>query len=934
MSAAPSREPAFVNAFVEGSDLVLLHRDEKGQLLKRRRRAEWSSFHKSDEFKRRPDLYREIRNSRFVLGVSEEGPWIRVRYQAEEWRRAACREEGFFDSNGITSYESDVDPIRRFFSDTGANVAPPRRLFLDIETDSRKTPLQARQGKARVLCWVLSEVGAGGKPRVVSKGMLREDTDEAELELLQTLFTELQACDQVVAWFGDDFDFPVVQIRATNLGAVIEFRRWLWMDYLVLYERANRQTAESGDEKESLKLQDVLMSRIGHGKQEFDAGKTWEEWDAGGARRERLLEYCVGDSIGLAELEAETAYLALNDAVCEVGRCFGNTASAAPITYVDGFLLRMATERGLRFPTRKRFVSEGKKKQFEGAIVIPPQKKGIVKGVHCIDFSGMYPSIILTWNMSPETKEAVNVNGPVPEGFCRAPSTRQGFRLGKSGILPDALRIIRERRKYWSKLQSTLPPGSPEWVSAGRMSTAYKVFANTFYGVIGSPFSRYFDVSIAESITQNGVWLIQMTMADAAGQNLHVVYGDTDSSMMQGATREQIGTFVEHCNKQLYPPAIAATGCAENHIEIAYEKEFERIIWPVNEAGKSVAKNYCGVYRHYKWKTTCTCDVQRKRGLEPGVIDVRTMTCEHCGKKWESLPPPRGKPEVRGLAYKRGDALRLARRMQYEVVEKLCMERCENAQEFVSIVERYKRHVLDEPLPLEEVVQAQAINKEISEYAVKFNKDGEQTASPVHVRVARVLKQRGELIQEGTRISYVVVNASVSPMKVIPAVDYDGACDRFYLWEDRIYPPTMRLLAGAFPEYDWSAMHKVRPRKTSAKKGGAGDGQESLPVSTVALTKPKKGAKVQAQASLFAPSAPLPAGPKGSEPFVVELEERQLESVRQVLARHPGDRRVELRVTLPRGGTAKLGRDLKVCWSVELIADIERAKEESGGAAA
>jgi DNA polymerase elongation subunit (family B) len=926
-------EPAFVNGFVSGSDLVLLYRDDKGVLRQRRRPAEWSSFHRTKDMRSRPEVVRDLRNSRYVLGITEEGPWTRVRYQAPEWRKALCDPGSYFDDAGIECFEADVSEIRRFFADTGALIARPRRVFLDIETDSRVTPALARRGKARVLCWALVDEACN----VVAAQALDDETDAAEVVLLEALFAALAPYDQVVAWFGDGFDFPVVKTRAEHLGAKTKDPRgWLWMDYLELYERANRQTAESGEEKESLKLQDVLMARIGHGKQEFDASKTYEAWLAGGAERKRLLEYCIGDSRGLAELEIETGYLALNDSICEVGRIFANTESIAPISYVDGFLLRMGVERGMHFPTRKRWAG-GDKKNFQGAFVVSPQKTGIVKDVHCIDFSGMYPSIILTWNMSPETRAEVPVNGPIPPGFCRSPATRHGFRLGVAGVLPDALKEVRRLRKHWSKLAASLPPGTPEWQDAFRKATAYKVIANTFYGVIGSPFSRYFDIAVAESTTQNGVWLIQMTMHDAKGRGFFVVYGDTDSSMMTGGSREQIAKFVEHCNTELYPPAIAAQGCTENFIEIAYEKEFERVIWPVDDKGEPSAKSYTGVYRHYKGIATCACDVVKKEGQppEPGALDVWSMTCKDCGKKWDELPPSRGKPEVRGLAYKRGDTTRLARQLQWEVIAKLCIDKCEEPEAFVPIVERYRKHILEEPLPLVEVAQSQSLSKPLKEYVAKAKKDGELAASPAHVRVARILSERGELVGEGTRISYIVLDSTAAPQKVIPAADYDGTCDRFYMWEDRVYPPTMRLLRGAFPNFDWRAFWDVRPKKVKPKAGGPAEGQAGLfaaPPASGVPAAPRKGVRKRpsTQGGLFAetPAAPGFAPLRPDEPFVVDLEERDLANVQEALARHPGERPVELRVHT-RVGIAKLGRGIKVCYSAELIADVERAKASS-----
>src|ERR1019366_2300703 len=107
---------------------------------------------------------------------------------------------------------------------------------------------------ARVLCWSLSDDEGATTlyARTVARGMLDADTDEAERKLLESLFEAIEPYDQVAAWFGDLFDFPVVKVRAQKVAArTKDPRRWLWMDYAEVYDRMNRPAAESGDEKRS-----------------------------------------------------------------------------------------------------------------------------------------------------------------------------------------------------------------------------------------------------------------------------------------------------------------------------------------------------------------------------------------------------------------------------------------------------------------------------------------------------------------------------------------------------------------------------------------------------------------------------------------------------------------------------------------------------------
>lgn len=1193
-------EPAFVNGFVDGSDIVLLYRTEAGELRARRRRAEWSSFHRTEQLT--AAHLKNLRDSSFVLGISNEGAYTRVRWQAHEWRQLAIYGSArsdpphttYFKENGLAHFEADVSPIRRFFSETGAHVGLPRRLYLDIETDSRVPPVAARAGKARVLCWTL----VGADERVVGRGMLEADTDDAEAALLENLWAAAEPYDQLVAWFGDEFDFPIVRKRSQLVGAKCkDFRRWLYMDHMALYERMNRNVAESGDEKASLALHRVAKEVLGYGKFEgFDGSKTYEAWLTD---RARLAEYNERDTLLLPRIEKKRGHLAMNDVICEIGRLFADTRSINPIEYVDGFMLRLGVEHGIRFPTRsRRDDDEGPRKQFAGAYVMEPKTKGIAKDVHVLDFSGMYPSIIQTWNMSAETRRGdVPVNGPVPAGCCRSPSTGVGFANEPVGILPEALRELGERRKHWTNLQASLPPGSPEWHDARRRNDGYKVVRNTFYGVVGSPFSRFFDSQVAESITQNGVWLIRKTIYEAELCGMRPVYGDsltgdrcvvlrsptgrtiicpveeffarapasakanvgekqvlemkgtawkalardgagkegwyplrclirhrvrkelvristkrgetevtcdhsimlkslpvspdeflergarfekvraqrgspfrvldlfeflkdfliaypyknriverrffvqenwiglsgwgvprqfirryyqagsdsmrallrvmgaylaegsaslfgktatrtmfsvaqndvdwvtriardlesitsgvrvsvlwtgggtwaarsggallahafaglcgfgsrgkrfpafvydlsgddlsellrlmfegdgyieeataqgsytsisqqlmaglsyvldqrgiehaihyrpakrawtlrtrpsgaerarqrvlvsrreatgeyvydlsvegahtfvdamgrvllhnTDSAFLADTNRDQMAVLVEHCNREIFPSAVAGVGCARNLIEIAYEKHFERIVFVS-------AKKYCGTLRHYKWTTNCTeaCG---------GSVSLRTMRCEKCGIVYEdaTLPPPRGKPEIKGLEYKRGDASRLAAVLQFDVIKRLMVDRDEDPERFVAPVSQMREHVLRGGLTVDEVVLSQSITRAIDSYKAKLKKDGTPSALPAHVQVAKLMKERGAQIFEGMRIEYYVVDASDAPMRVAPAADWslEGEFDRHYLWEQRVWPPTERLLVAAFPSFNWSPYARSRPAKERA----------------------------------------------------------------------------------------------------------------------
>ena len=883
-----SDERKYVNGYVddEANHFVLFYRDEDGTLRQFRRPCEWTAYLLKEEIGE--EGFRKLRRWESVGSMAEEGDYYRVGFRWRSARERHCfDEDGTFKKASIQVFEGDLDPIRRFFSDTGAQIARPRRVYLDIETDSRPPIQVVKDGGARVLCWTL--VSEDGK-RIIHD-VLNEDTDADEKRLLEHLWQELEAFDLVVAWMSpmkDEFDFDVIRARSPRLGIYgIDFRRWVWLDQLKVYKKMNAQAAESGEEKRSFKLQNIAMAELGEGKADFDARKTWDAWAAGGDERRRMQRYNIQDTKLLQKLEAKTGYIELFITVCEVCRLFPNSRSLAPTQQMDGFLLRLAVERGQHFGSRDPNKKEESEAQFKGAWVLEPQRKGILKDVHVCDFASLYPSIILTFNMSPDTKrghrglefkddkEFIGIPGLVPPDCCVAPTTGIMFSTEKEGILVGALKTILKMRAFWDDKKKACAPGTPEWHDADRRSKALKVLANSFYGLLGNTFSRFHDEEIAESVTQTGVWLLQLTLKEAQEKfAMFPLYGDTDSGFVMDTSVEAFAQFVEHMNKNVYPRVLKENGCVSNHIKLAYEKAFARLVFVSS-------KRYIGSYSHYKGKAA-TKD---------------------------------SKPEIKGLEYKRGDANLIARRLQAEVIDMLVGglktsqhdEPTEKIEDYHVVLERLRSHMLHDTLPLEEVMMSKSLSKGLTAYPDK--------SAPAHVRVARMLKERGAAIGKGQRIEYVVVDGNASPMEVIPADDYTGErVDRFYLWENLIYPPSERLLESAFPEHDWKVWEKVRPvkRKSAVRR--------KLKVS-------------EKQTSMFDPNvlqAPNLAGSPivaeqpdiDSPEYVVRLDERRVLSglgpVNEILRKHPGNRRTVFLVHLANGAEATLVSPLTVSGSASL----------------
>jgi DNA polymerase-2 len=134
------------------------------------------------------------------------------------------------------------------------------------------------------------------------------------------------------------------------------------------------------------------------------------------------------------------------------------------------------------------------------------------------------------------------------------------------------------------------------------LSQAIKIIMNSFYGVLGSGGCRFYDPSLASSITLRGHGVMQQTREWIEAQGYQVIYGDTDS------------TFV-HLNRAVSPPEADEIGrklasmINENwislikrefdlpcYLEIEYETHYRRFLMPtIRGLEKGSKKRYAGL---------------------------------------------------------------------------------------------------------------------------------------------------------------------------------------------------------------------------------------------------------------------------------------------------------------------------------------------------
>jgi DNA polymerase I len=192
---------------------------------------------------------------------------------------------------------------------------------------------------------------------------------------------------------------------------------------------------------------------------------------------------------------------------------------------------------------------------YQGALV-DIFKVGLFKDIYHIDFAGMYPSIIRTFNLSPETTKIIGYEDYGEFNFIKQqdsliikyPDKRINKNvvvrvdMMKQGFLPKMLSDYAEERAIIKKKLKN--PETPKYLEESLVSRSWclKVIANAAYGINGSAYFRYGDIAVSMTTTAMGRFFIQFVLNCCEPHNIEV---DTDGVYVQGSVD------IEQINKKL-----------------------------------------------------------------------------------------------------------------------------------------------------------------------------------------------------------------------------------------------------------------------------------------------------------------------------------------------------------------------------------------------
>uniref|UniRef100_A0A8D3CC77 DNA polymerase n=1 Tax=Scophthalmus maximus TaxID=52904 RepID=A0A8D3CC77_SCOMX len=344
-----------------------------------------------------------------------------------------------------------------------------------------------------------------------------------------------------------------------------------------------------------------------------------------------------------------------------------------------------------------------KKAAYAGGLVLDPKVGFYDKFVLLLDFNSLYPSIIQEFNICFTTvqREAHNTKKKEedePEDIPEIPDSNL-----EMGILPKEIRKLVERRRQVKQLMKQQDINPDLYMQYDIRQKALKLTANSMYGCLGFSFSRFYAKPLAALVTHKGREILMHTKDMVQKMNLEVIYGDTDSIMINTNSRSLEEVF----------------------------KLGNKVKAEVNKLYKLLEIDIDGVFKSLLL-------LKKKK--------YAALVVEHHGEGQYSV-----KQELKGLDIVRRDWCDLAKECGNYVIGQILSDQSRDV-----IVENIQKHLVEVgekvasgDIPLNQYEINKALTKDPQDYPDK--------KSLPHVHVALwINSQGGRRVKAGDTVSYII----------------------------------------------------------------------------------------------------------------------------------------------------------------------------------
>jgi len=310
------------------------------------------------------------------------------------------------------------------------------------------------------------------------------------------------------------------------------------LDYMTVYKKFSYK------ELPSYALNAVCMTELGRGKVEYEGNLD----DLMENDIDTFIEYNITDVELVIELDKKLQYIDLVRGIAHVGHVpyedfvySSKYLEGAMLTYLKHIGGVVAPNKPADRQEKMQELKESGEKGFIGAFVKDPVP-GRYDWMYDLDLTSLYPSIIMTLNISPETKIA-KIEDWNAEDFLRG--KKDEYIVGNDRISKEKLKAFLDKYKYtvssngvmYSSDKTGLIPAilsdwfdkrveykneMKKWGKAGntekyefykKRQLVQKILLNSMYGILGLPAFRFYDIDNAEAVTLSGQTVIKKTEA-------------------------------------------------------------------------------------------------------------------------------------------------------------------------------------------------------------------------------------------------------------------------------------------------------------------------------------------------------------------------------------------------------------------------------------
>jgi len=558
-----------------------------------------------------------------------------------------------FDKEDPTLHESDVPPMTRFlvdqYGDSDEISTGHKVMFFDIEVEVTEGFPDVQKAYNPITSIALYDYATekyytycfDPHKRIENYEKHNEVVEfyETEYEMLNKFFQKyLEIRPTIISgWNSEFFDIPYLYNRAVRvLGPEVAnlmspISKVIYSDYKKKHTIAGVSSLDylqlyrqfTFTQQSSYRLDYIGEVEVGMKKVSYE-GTLNDLYDDD---LQTFIDYNIRDVKILVELDKKLNFIEIARGIAHLGHIPYEDINMSS-RWLEGAILVYLKKIGVVAPNKpgrpKKFNSDEK---FAGAYVQEPQS-GKHDWVYDLDITSMYPSVIRSLNVSPETKIG-KVEGWNEEQFLKSTNNKtysvmnkQGreigkmtetelqdyfdkskvsiasngvmYRTDKQGLIPALLeKWFNERVEMRKLVKKYHEQGDKEKEQYfDRRQHIQKIVLNSLYGVLGLPVFRFYDLDNAEATTLTGQSLIKFSKKitnhfynkELDTNEDYVIYIDTDSIF---------ASAVPLVEKRFPNQELSETMMTQRIMEICAEVQDY-----LNESYNYFAKKFCNIDKH------------------------------------------------------------------------------------------------------------------------------------------------------------------------------------------------------------------------------------------------------------------------------------------------------------------------------------------------